>query len=71
MQAIEIKKDLMIRTKKGITFAVVVLASIIAFGFMEHVYTILPFGLSVIYLITSILLANENKKLTITITKTT
>ena len=48
------------------TFAVVALASIIGFGFMEHVYTILPFGLSVIYFITSILLTNENKKLALT-----
>jgi hypothetical protein len=45
------------------SIAVVAFASVMGFVFMEHVYTILPFGLSVIYLITSILLTNENKRL--------
>ncbi|WP_096271953.1 DUF7010 family protein [Paucisalibacillus globulus] len=46
------------------SIAVVVFASVMGLIFMEHVYTILPFGLSIIYLITSILLTKENKRLT-------
>ncbi|GGA87117.1 DUF7010 family protein [Ornithinibacillus halotolerans] len=42
---------------------VIVFASIIGFGFMNYVYTILPFGLSMIYFVTLILLNIENKKI--------
>lgn len=51
---------------KGFIFqsiAVVLMASIVGFIFMNYVYTILPFGLGIVYLITSFLLQNENRKL--------
>lgn len=44
------------------SFAVVGFTSLIGFGFMEQVYTVLPFGISVIYLITCLLISQENKK---------
>ncbi|MEK4800120.1 hypothetical protein MHI02_00575 [Oceanobacillus sp. FSL K6-0118] len=53
---------------KGFIFqsmAVVLFSSIVGFVFMDYVYKILPFGLGIIYLITIILLLNENKKLTL------
>ncbi|WP_068674166.1 hypothetical protein [Oceanobacillus sp. Castelsardo] len=53
---------------KGYIFqsiAVVLMAMVVGFIFMDFVYTILPFSLSVIYLITSILLTKENKNLTL------
>lgn len=43
--------------------AVILFASVVGFGFMEQVYTILPFGLSVIYTITIVLLKKENRAL--------
>ncbi len=45
------------------SFAVVGFTSIIGFGFMEQVYTLLPFGVGMIYLITCLLISKENKKL--------
>jgi hypothetical protein len=51
---------------KGFIFqsiAVVLMASVVGFIFMDYVYTILPFGLGVVYLITSFLLQSENRKL--------
>lgn len=41
--------------------AVVAFASLIGFIFMDHVFTILPFGLAIVYITTSLLLLNENK----------
>ncbi|SOC39246.1 DUF7010 family protein [Ureibacillus acetophenoni] len=46
-----------------LTFGVVGFASIVGFFFMESVYLILPFGLSVIYLITTLLVNGELKKM--------
>jgi len=42
--------------------AVVGLASVFGFIFMEHAYTILPFGLALIYFITSILIRKEHRE---------
>ncbi|MDY0409753.1 DUF7010 family protein [Paracerasibacillus soli] len=47
--------------------AVIAFSSLVGFALMEHVYTILPFGLCAIYLITTIILISENRKQTTSI----
>jgi hypothetical protein len=47
------------------TISVVLLTTIIGFIWMEQIYHLLPFGLSVLYFITSMILSKENKQVSL------